>query len=69
MGTRRFTKTLYLRVRPEKHAAALAYAARRGTSITAVVERLLDDLLLHEVLGAPRLRALEERIAALEHCR
>lgn len=69
MGTRRFSKTIYLRVEPEKHAAALAYAARRGTSVTAVVERLLDDLLLHEVLGAPKLRALEERIAALEHGR
>lgn len=66
MGTRRFTRTIYLRVEPEKHTAVSAYAARQGTSVTAVVERLLDDLLLHEVQGAPRLRALEERVTALE---
>lgn len=65
-ATRKFTKTVYLRVVPEKHEALRAYAAQRGWSVTGVVEHLIDELLRHEVLGAPALAAVERRLDALE---
>lgn len=69
MGNRRYSKTLYLRVEPAKHEAVRAYAARRSMTLSAVLEHLVDELLRHEVLAAPRLRRLEERVEALESVR
>lgn len=66
-STRRDYRVIYLRANPEKHAALLAYASQRGWSVTGVVERLIDELLRHEVLAAPRLKSLEDRLDALEN--
>lgn len=69
MSRRPNTKSLFLRVHPNTHEALRIQSGRHGTTMSDIVERLLENWL-NQVTPAPiwnrDILDLKERVEALE---
>ena len=70
MTTRKYSKSIFLRVEPHLHEAVKLQAGRRGETISQVLEKLIEDWLAGVMPAPPWMRAavedLNQRVEVLE---